>query len=298
MNRLTDPSASTGDHSAADQQPPTAVSAAEQQLPILDRSRSHLRLPVAMVTEAMRIAHLQSMPESSTSGSTSRSVRALEEAGIMTAGLLDPVAYELLNVVNRASLLVAVDLRYGDDSSVPTIWATPRRAVLSGSIDPGVAEFRSVPVNQLPQLLAELIVLQSPDFVAEGPLSVGSETLGRAAESDDRQSAVAVLAEGGLHTDEASLILDLQRPDVRRWKITSTWSTDDGQETSELQGVDAGPSGQWLIGYTGGANGDDGGSGQVTYNPQGHGQVMSAFRSVLPRNWTGTPLNRPDPVAD
>ncbi len=247
-----------------------------------------------MVTETMRIAHVQSIPnvESSTSPEppSPETVKKLEEQQIMFDGRLDPIAFELLDVVNQASLLVAVDLHYMDDSSVPTVWATPRRAVVSGSIDPNYIEFRSVPVTQLPQVLAELIVLRSPQFIGDAPLSISGQILNKAKKvADDREKAIELLAEGGLDSDQAVLILDLQRPDIRRWRITSTWSTDEGEQSTELRGLDAGPSGQWLVGATG-AEED---LGQLTFNPQGHGEVMSAFRSVLPKNWMGTPLNRP-----
>lgn len=246
-----------------------------------------------MVTETMRIAHVQSIPNvdsiSAPEPPSQNTVEKLEASGIMVDGLLDPIAFELLDVVNQASLLVAVDLHYMDDSSVPTVWATPRRAVVSSSIDPDYIEFRSVPVTQLPQVLAELIVLRSPQFIGDVPLSISGQILNRAKGLNDREKALAVLSEGGLDPDQAVLALDLQRHDIRRWRITSTWSTGDGKETAELRGLDAGPSGQWLVGTTG----PEEDSAQLTFNPQGHGETMSAFRTVLPKNWMGTPLNRP-----
>ncbi len=259
---------------------------------ILDRSRAQLRLPSEIVSEALRIAHVQSIPDVDRDATAERpseqTIAKLEAGGILEDGQLDPVAFELLDVVNQASLLVAVDLRYMDDTSVPTVWSTPRQAVISSSLDPSYMEFRPVPVTQLPQVLGELIVLRSPRFVGDVPISISGQILARAEKLEDRDEAVEVLTEGGLDADQAVLMLDIQRQDVRRWKISSTWSTDEGQESAELRGVDAGPSGQWLMGSTG----TDDDPGQLTFIPQGHGEVMSSFRSVLPRNWMGTPLNR------
>ncbi len=264
-------------------------------MPLLDRSRAQLRLPSDLVSESLRIAHAQSIPDVSPDSMpdppAAETVERLSASGIMVDGAIDPVAWELLDVVNQASLMVAVDLRYMADSSVPTIWATPRAAVVSNSLDPDFVEFRPVPVSQLPQVLAQLIVLRSPRFIGDVPISISTQILSRAEKTreDDRDAAIELLTEGGLDADQAVLVLDLQRDDVRRWRISSTWSTESGQEMVELRGLDAGPSGQWLQAMTGTENGE----GQITFTPQGHGEVMSAFRSVLPRNWMGTPLNRP-----
>lgn len=245
------------------------------------------------MSESLRIAHVQSIPDVDvdlvSTAPSPEAVDRLEEGGILSEGKLDQVAFELLDIVNQASLMVAVDLRFLADSSVPTLWATPREAVVSSSLDPNFVEFRPVPVSQLPQVLAQLIVLRSPKFIGDVPISINSQILSGAEQVEERDAAIALLTEGGLDADQAVLVLDLQRQDVRRWRISSTWSTDDGVESADLRGIDAGPSGQWLVALT-----DPSGSqGQMTFAPQGHGEVMSAFRSVLPKNWTGTPINRP-----
>lgn len=261
--------------------------------PLLDRSRAQLRLPSDLVSEGLRIAHIQSIPDVDidlvATAPSPEAIERLEEGGILVENKLDEVAFELLDIVNQASLMVAVDLRYLSDSSVPTLWATPRYAVVSSSIDPNFVEFRPVPVSQLPQVLAQLVVLRSPRFVGDVPISINSAILSEAEQAPDRDAALALLTEGGLDADQAILVLDLQRQDVRRWRISSTWSTDEGTESADLRGIDAGPSGQWLVAMTE----PSAGSGQMTFTPQGHGEVMSAFRSVLPKNWTGTPINRP-----
>jgi hypothetical protein len=261
--------------------------------PLLDRSRAQLRLPSDLVSESLRIAHVQSIPDVDidlvATAPSPDAIDRLDEGEILVGGKLDEVAFELLDVVNQASLMVAVDLRYLADSSVPTLWATPREAVVSSSLDPDFVEFRPVPVSQLPQVLAQLIVLRSPKFIGDVPISINSQILSDAEQAPDRESAIAIMTEGGLDADQAVLVLDLQRPDVRRWRISSTWSTEDGTQSADLRGIDAGPSGQWLVAMTD----PSGAQGQMTFAPQGHGEVMSAFRSVLPKNWTGTPINQP-----
>lgn len=262
-------------------------------LPLLDRSRAQLRLPSDLVSESLRIAHIQSIPDVdvdlAATAPSPDALERLEQGGILYDGILDEVAFELLDVVNQASLMVAVDLRYMTDSSVPTLWATPRDAVVSSSIDPEYVEFRPVPVSQLPQVLAQLIVLRSPKFIGDVPISINTQILSNAEKAEGRESAIELLTEGGLDSDQAVLLLDLQRENVRRWRISSTWSTDEGKQSADLRGIDAGPSGQWLVAMTD----PSGTQGQMTFAPQGHGEVMSAFRSVLPKNWTGTPINQP-----
>lgn len=260
-------------------------------LPLLDRSRGRLRLPAELMADALELAHAQAMAH--------LGARALSDigsaetlgrmAGVMDGEQLDPIAVELLEVVNQASLLVAVDVSYGPDSSAATIWATPRRAVCSNSIDPTQMELELMPVSQLPQVLAQLIVVQRPAFVGDGPMSVGVQTLSEALGRPSRDEAVEVLAGDGLDRTQSLLLLDLQLPEVRRWRINSSWSTEDGPDESELRGLDAGPNGQWLETTTAG---DGSAQGLRTLTPLGHGEAMSALRSVLPRNWMGTPLKQ------
>jgi hypothetical protein len=259
--------------------------------PVLDRSTAQLRLPMSAADDVLRLAL-----ELSLAGNDDRLVAAssgdvgqsLVEAGILDDSGLDPVAAELLDVVNTASLIITVDLTYGDDASTSTIWATPRRAVASSSVDPEAIHYRHVPITQLPQVLAELVVLRSPQFVGDVPISINGPILAKV-DVDDTDDAIEQLTSGGLDGDQAVIMLDLQRPNVRRWHMRSTWSTETGPESTELRGLDAGPSGQWLIASTA----PEMERGQLTFTPQGHGEVMSAFRSVLPRNWLGRPLNPP-----
>jgi hypothetical protein len=243
------------------------------------------------MTAALEVAHVQAMAHlgarTISDVASPETMRRL--AGVVDGGQLDPIATDLLQVVNQASLMVAVDLSYGEDSSAATIWATPRQAVSSHSIDPTQVELELVPVSQLPQVLAQLIVLQSPSFVADGPMSVGVQTLSEALGRTSRDEAIEVLAQDGLDRTQSLLLLDLQLPHVRRWRISSSWSTEDGPDEAELRGLDAGQHGQWLETTTAG-QGE--GQGLRTYTPLGHGETMSALRTVLPRNWMGTPLKQ------
>ena len=103
------------------------------------------------------------------------------------------------------------------------------------------------------------------------------------------EEATKILVESGLEVDEAEKVLAFQGDAIRRWKISSLWSTDDGQQTSELRGLDAGPHGQWLMALVGSRDQN----GQMSFTPQGHGQMMKSLRSILPKHWIGTPLNPP-----
>ena len=67
-----------------------------QQLPILDRSRSRLRLPIEILPEALRQASGEGL------ASPLATVR-LESGDIIVDGVLDPVAAEMLRVIAEAS---------------------------------------------------------------------------------------------------------------------------------------------------------------------------------------------------
>ena len=260
---------------------------------ILDRSRCQLRLPSNLVTESLRFAHALKYSRNGIDGTgaaDSELVTQLRAAGIIVGDDLDPLAADLLRVANQASLIINVELRYGADASSSTVWATPRQAVVSSSLDPAFAEFRPVDVMQLPYVLSELMVARPPQNVGEAPISVATQAVAEAeAVLDDPDRAAKILVDAGLSSEQAQRVLDFQDADVRRWRVNSSWSTDDGQESSELRGIDAGGNGQWLVAMTG--TRED--RGQLTFTPQGHGDVMRALRSILPRSWVGTPLKNP-----
>ncbi len=266
---------------------------------IFDRSRAQLRIPEALVNECLRFTQALSLSlsvgDSKSAGAdkvradNSELVKRLRAARVIVDDQLDPIAEGLLAVCSQASLIIKVNLSFATESSTSTVWATPRQAVVSSSIDPHFAEFRPVDVTQLPLVLGDLMVLRRPSYVGQSPVSVGTKAVAEAetqlAEAD---KAIGILIDAGLSTEQAQLIIDFQGANVRRWRVSSSWSTDDGTETSELRGLDAGPSGQWLVAMTG--NRDE--PGQMTFTPQGSGDVVRALRSVLPRSWVGTPLRR------
>ncbi|MDH3300508.1 MAG: ESX secretion-associated protein EspG [Acidimicrobiia bacterium] len=260
---------------------------------ILDRSRCQLRLPANLVTESLRFAHALKYSRNGIAGTgaaDSELVTQLRAAGIIVGDDLDPLAADLLRVANQASLIINVELRFGSDASSSTVWATPRQAVVSSSLDPAFAEFRPVDVMQLPYVLSELMVSRPPTHVADAPISVATQAVAEAeAVLDQPDRAAQILVDAGLSPEQAQTVLDFQDADVRRWRVNSTWSTDDGQDSSELRGIDAGENGQWLVAMTGSR--ED--RGQLTFTPQGHGDVMRALRSILPRSWVGTPLKNP-----
>lgn len=257
---------------------------------ILDRSRCQLRLPANQVTECLRFAHALKYSRNGIEGTgaaDSELVGQLRRAGIVIGDDLDPIAADLLRIANQASLIINVELRFGADSSTSTVWATPRQAVVSASLDPDYAELRPVDVLQLPHVLSELMVARHPSHVGESPISVATKAVAEAeGVLDEPAQASKILVEAGLSEDQAQRVLDFQDADVRRWRINSNWSTEDGHDSSELRGIDAGDNGQWLVAMTGSR--ED--RGQLTFTPQGHGDVMRALRSVLPRSWVGSPL--------
>ena len=270
-----------------------AGSAGERVTPRLDRSRSRLRLPADIVDTARLLAVHQSMPAvdgGAPSLPDDGTVDQLTAAQIMADGVLDPMAHQMLQVVNNASLIVTVELTYGDDQSQSTVWATPRHAVMSSTLEPDHVDYQPVSVASLPQTLAQLIVLQSPRFVGDVLLEIDTSLLDQVrALRDDPDDAAALLIEAGLNEHQAVLLVDLQGVDLRRWRIDSRWSTEEGPMEASMSGIDGADSGHWLVGAAEPSEGGD----RVLYSPQGHGEVMSSFRQLLPKAWLGTPLDAP-----
>jgi hypothetical protein len=256
----------------------------------MDKSSSTILVPVDLLDIAAELAEAQALP-----GRAEQANRELDaehkarlEPILEPDGMFHPIAASILRVVARSSLTISIDLSYESDSSNPRIWSTARQAVASSGLFSDLYMLHPISASQLPQVIGQLLVLRPPSFVADSVLSIDRNDLMQATGSATHDEAMAVLTETGLEPIEAALLLDLQRPNVRRWRITSTWSTPEGRATSELAGIDAGDNGQWLA--VGTRRPDE--SIQLNYRPQGDGDTVRALRSVLPKLWTSTPLSR------
>lgn len=254
---------------------------ATQHVPILDRSRSRLRLPIEILPEALRQASGEGL------ASPVATVR-METGGVIADGVLDPSAAEMLQVISSASMMVAIDVRRDGDASVTTIWATPSRAVVTATLDPDLVDIEPVRLARLPETLSDVILLSRPETLHERPVTVPTLVMARAEERrGEPDHGRSTLVEAGVAEEDVELLLAFQAATTRRWRISSTWATDNGQRMAELRGLDAGPHGQWLIEMTGHKNQP----GELTFTPQGDGDILRALREVLPRYWVGTALN-------
>lgn len=280
LHRAVTPLQWTGEVSVAKNSRMTAATSS-RYVPILDRSRSRLRLPVELLSEALRQVSSEGL------ASPVATVR-METGGIMVDGKLDPLAKAMLQVISSASMMVAVDVQAHSDSSLTTIWGTPGRAVITSSLDCDLVDITPVRLARLPETLSDIILLRPPESTATGPVTVPTAVM---AEADnlraDPDLARAALSKAGLPEASVELILAIQSASSRRWKISSTWSTDDGQQIAAVRGLDAGAAGQWLVEMT--ARRDRPGS--MTLTPQSEGDTLKALRQVLPVRWVGTPLN-------
>ncbi len=252
-------------------------------IPIFDRSRDRLRLPQEILPEALRQAGGEGL------ASPIAAVR-LETGRILVDGELDPGAAELLRVIARASLIVAIDVRRAGDSSVTTIWATPHHAVVSTSVDPHEIDIEPVRMSRMADRMADTILLGRPTLVTRPPISVPTKTMADAdRRRHDPDEVRRILRRAGVEPNDIEPLVAFGEPTTRWWRITSTWATPRGPLTADIRGLDAADHGQWLIEMTGDRDGD----GALTFTPQGDGEVLSALRRVLPKSWVGTPLNRP-----
>ncbi|MGF1599829.1 MAG: ESX secretion-associated protein EspG [Acidimicrobiales bacterium] len=246
---------------------------------MIDRSRSQLRLPVDIVSEALRQASGQGL------ASPLAAVR-LETGGLMSDGELDPQAADLLRVIAAASLVVAVDVQFRTDQSLTTIWATPSHAVVTSSLDPGLVDVAAIRLTRLPETLSDVILLGRPAPSESRPVTVPISMLGIVEDTGDPVTGREALTAAGIAPDAVERLLVFGSPTTRRWRISSTWATDEGPRTAELRGLDAFEQGQWLMELSGHRAGTE-----MVFTPQGDGDVLRALRGVLPRHWVGTALN-------
>ncbi len=252
------------------------------RLAIFDHSRNRLRIPVAILPEALRQASGDGL------ASPVAAVK-LETGGVMVDGQLRPGAEKLLRVIGAASMTIVVDVSCGGDASTTTIWATPSQAVITSSLDPELIDVEPVRVARIPERLSDVILLGRPETTADASIVVAALTMDNADRlADEPTKARRALEAGGVTSDDIDRLLAFQEPPTRRWRIGTTWSTDDGQQTAELEGIDAGPFGQWLVETWGDTDRDR----ELVFTPQGDGAILRALRGVLPRNWVGTALRR------
>lgn len=286
--------------------------------PLLSRSRGQLRVAADDLAEVRRIANQRvfidkhgALPDDVELPDLGVVERLVEANVLDMDGRFDPMAAELLNTINNASLTVTIDLHYGEELSINSIWATPKVAVVSDSFDADMFELRATDVGHLALVLEQLAVVRSPKLVGDHPISVNTEVLMSAERESRAEAARQILVDGGLDNEQASFVRAFQGPNVRRWRIRSAWSvntksvspgsansmyanggTSDNDElgtayeSAELRGMDAGEYGQWLVAMTGNIHSH----GQITFTPQGNGDILKSMRSVLPRRWIGQPL--------
>jgi len=251
-----------------------------QLIPILDRSRSRLRIPDSLLPEALEQISGRRL-------ASPVAVVRMESGGIMTDGDLDPLVTAMLKVIDTASLVVSVHVMAHSDTSLTTIHATPQRAVVTSSLDPELIDIIPLRITRMPEALSDMILVRRPESVGSRPIRVSASDVARAEQlRKTPDMARAVLEGAGLDEEAIGVMLALQNPGTRQWRISSTWATgEDESNTAELRGIDAGPAGQWLL---------DGSIEQadntLTFTPQGDGEVLRSLRRILPQFWVGTPL--------
>lgn len=242
-----------------------------RQLPIFDRSRSRLRIPIDILPEALRQANGEGL------ASPVATVK-LETGGVMANGDLHPSAAQLLQVIASASMMVAVDVQYDGDSSVTTIWATPSRAVVTSTLDAELVDIEPVRVARLPETLSDVILLSRPEVTADHQIVASTLVVANAERfADQPERARRALEAGGICPDDIERLLAFQSPTSRRWRISSTWATDGGQQMAELRGIDAGLHGQWLMEMRGDHTRDS----ELVFTPQDDGAILRALRGFF-----------------
>ncbi len=262
-------------------------------VPLFDRATGHLRLPNDLIDVTQRMSHIESLEsealraKDTTEPPSTEELKRLGDGKVATEGILDPLAYQIFSTIKNASLVVKVEIEIDVRTSTTDLWATTTRGVRGHSLDSITTDYQPIATERIPQILADLIVLRRPKQMGTAPISISSEILLEAQRKRPvAEAALSILTKGGLSDRQADLILKFHGKNARRWKISTTWSTDDSQEQSELYGVDAGNEGQWLAAKTG----SEDRPGQLTYTPISTTEITKGIRKIMPRNWVSRPV--------
>lgn len=214
-----------------------------------------------------------------------------KEANILAADSLAPLAKEMFEIINAASLEIKLTVSTKTKRSISYVWATPNRGIRTSSFDGTYIDLLPMATERIPQIISDLIVVRKPSQVGEAPISVSYETWQKATHTPDIEAAILLLTDGGLEENQAIRLMQFQGNEARRWSISSRWSTEDGDDTAGLEGVDSGLDGQWLVAHTG----DEANPGQLSYSPVSQSDLTKALRTVFPRSWISRAL-RPMPA--
>jgi len=259
--------------------------------PILDKASGQLRLPKEVFTGALWFCHIENLKTEVEKSKVEvmqpgpEVINRLSESRILVDGKLERTANQLLTIINKASLEVQIDIQIGSQISSSFIWATSSRAVRANSLDGINIDLQPIAAERVPQTITDFIVIARSDTDGESPIAISYEII-KAVKRLGKARTLEAFQSGGLDETSAQTLTEFLGNNSRKWKITSTWSTENANESSSIQGIDAGEKGHWLIGHTG----TDENPGQMNYTPLTQSDITKSLRSVMPKMWSTKPV--------
>jgi EspG family len=240
--------------------------------PTIDRDRRTLSIPRRLMPSLLAMQ----------TGTVAEpaAVAELRAGGIVSAGHLDPLASDLLDVITGPSLVVSVDVdRRPETPRLVTFWRTGDRAVVGTTDAKRRFHLTEIAADLLPFHLAQatgIRPLAQPHY--EGSFVVPARVLAAAEEtagSDPARTESALVAAGiePLWAERFLAALLLRRA---VWTAESVWLRGiDGRGGVSLSVLDGGHAGYWRLGPS---NPD-----AITVTPSGFDDLMRRIAALLPR---------------
>lgn len=195
--------------------------------------------------------------------------QALLPTGAMPDGRLAPWADELLSVVARPAMRVAVEL-FALERTECAIWATPKLAVLGEPKPDGAIELSALEPILVPHQIALKIGMRNRPHPAQPATEV--------AISAGEFAKLELAARAGTAPDTAlARMVAVQR---FSWRVTCTWASPSGQHRDEVHVVDADDAGLWRLRVADRTADDP----VLTFEPVTATAVWKAIVGLLPRS--------------
>lgn len=218
---------------------------------------------------------------------TQKQIQYIKDSGLDEPDYsLNSIAQKNINIINNASLEVCIEIETHLKKSTAYIWATPTRAVKVNTIDGINIDIVPMSTERIPQAVADFIIIDKSVRNINSPIPISAEILKQIQDSTDSEQQSELMKLSKLDETQTKVILAMQGPDVRKWTITSTWSSENGEDSAKISGIDLGKYGQWLEAYTS----NQGTPEQYNFTLLTFGDVAKALRSLMPRSWKNDPL--------
>lgn len=211
-------------------------------------------------------------------------VEALTAAEVIKDGRIPGWVNELLGIVARPALRIAIDVLTIDRLAY-SIWATPSGAVTGTPMDDGTTELATIDSIMIPFAITQIVGLRRrPPGAGRGPIRLRASAFAaieqQAAAGIERDSLRQSLSIDDLTDGDLDALVDLVGQRRTSWRISTVWSDGTRRHTPEgLHVLDAGEAGLWIITAADWQAGDP----MLTLSEVTAGVVWERLMGLLPR---------------